>query len=229
MPCLQFAGTHFGRLEDDVVEIVVGPVAIEHAFGEQFCPRRAGQRREDRHLDHVDGQVVEHLQGPPKYGRVIAIEPEDDPRLHADAVSMQQSYGLPILLDAVACLVHRFQVVFGERLQTHKNADASGVGHKPHHLRIICDRQRRLRDPTFAQRYERRKQPLGVLAISRQVVINENEHTTGQLLDFGDHFFDRPLALCTLAEGGYRAEIAAVRASSCGLDSVDRAVLVVLQ
>jgi len=229
MPCLQFAGTHLGRLEDGMVKIVVCPVAIEHAFGEQLGSRRAGQRREDRHLDHVDGQVVEHLQGPPKYGRVIAIEPEDDTRLHADAVSMQQSYGLPILLDAVACLVHGFQVVFGEGLQTDEYADASGVGHKPHHLRIVCDRQRRLRDPTFAQWYECGKQPLGVLAISRQVVVYEYEHTAGQLLDLGDHFFDRSLALCTLAEGSYRAEIATVRTSSRGLDSVDRAVLVILQ
>jgi len=147
--------------------------------------------------------------------------------LHADPVPVQQPYRLPILLDTMACLVNGFQVVLGERFQAHKNANASGVSHEPHHFRIVSNRQRRLSDPTSAQRLERRKQPLGIIAIGRQVVVDENEHSAGQLPYFGDYFLDRSLTLCALTEGSYGAEIAAVRTSASGLDSIDRCVLAI--
>jgi len=129
----------------------------------------------------------------------------------------------------MACLVNGFQVFFGERFQTHKNANASGVGHQPHHFGIVSYRQGRLSDPTFAQRLERRKQPLGIIAIGRQVVVDEDEHAAGQLTYFGDYFLDRSLALCALTEGSYRAEITAVRTSSSSLDGVNRCVSVITQ
>jgi hypothetical protein len=213
-----------GGLKDGVVEVIVRPIAIEDAVRQEPRPGRAGKGRKDRYLNQVHFQVVERLERVPEYVGAVAVKTENDPRFHGDAVTMQKLNRFPVLFDAMARLAHRAQVIPGKCLQSGKDSYAAGLGHHPHQVRIVGDRQCRLGDPVLAQRAEGRKHPLGVVAIGRQVVVDEDEQSSRQVLDLGDHFFDRPLALGTVVKCGDRAEIAAVRASARRLHGADSGI-----
>ena len=86
-PVLQLPAGHPRRPDHRVAEVVVTPVAVDDPAGplELVIQHRARLGRQDRQLQGVDTSLLEEPQRPLEDARVVAVEADDDARLHANA------------------------------------------------------------------------------------------------------------------------------------------------
>ncbi len=209
-----------GLKTDSCFPVVVDPVGMrQSAFFFPFrINRRSRQWSQDAWSNSVNAQFFASPQRFPENVSMIRVKSENDPGPDGNAVFMYQFDYRFISGHIVTLFIHTSQTVGGEGFKSDKQIKTARLFGRLEQFLIFASVDSDLSRPSLFQTFEFLHQLLGVINISKKVVVPEDKISLSNGLDVFNYFMNgshserRAINLFKIAVA------AVVRAASCGKD-----------
>ena len=146
---LQLLRSHSFGMEDHMLAVIFGPVAVEDSpFPlipvEEGRPRERCQDVEIRQLDSIPD---EKFQGRFKNRFVVVVEPKDDPGINHDPVVMEHFDLVLKLAYLVESLIRLIEGIFRNGFQAHEHGHTPAIRCEFDHIPVIAKEHGGLASP----------------------------------------------------------------------------------